>query len=271
MAKRTVVVIDSFSQVQAYKRARERDAAVATAKVKPASATNTDDNSSKLRTAVPGAATGVQSRVATSSLRSMPASTTAPKPREVTPLNPIGVTVVPKKRTITCYSCGYSFPATGKLHVPYCPKCKLLLCTDDIVIDGEQSSNVQTIGDVVIKSTAKLVDGITINGRSVTIGGDVSHCATVFASEQIVLETGAVFSPTVLEQTNVIIPAGAEIKVSSTLKCKRLTVMGKIEGAISVAECLEIKAGGNVVGDVSAPSLVMELGAGLTGSCKIIK
>ena len=35
MAKRTVVVIDSFSQVQAYKRARERDAAVATAKVKP--------------------------------------------------------------------------------------------------------------------------------------------------------------------------------------------------------------------------------------------
>ena len=47
--------------------------------------------------------------------------------------------------------------------------------------------------------------------------------------------------------------------------------MGKIEGSISVAECLEIKPGGNVVGDISAPSLVMDLGAGLTGSCKIIK
>ena len=271
MAKRTVEVIDGFSQVQAYKRAAARGATIAIAKVKPDSATDTDANSSKMRTTVPSAAIGVQSRVASSPLRAMPASSTAPSQREAPTSTPIGVTVVPKKRIVTCYSCGYSFPATGKLHVPYCPKCKLVLCVDDIVVDGEQSSNVQTIGDVVIKSTAKLADGITINGRSVTIGGDVSHCTAVLASEQIVLETGAVFSPTVLEQTNVIIPAGAEIKVSSALKCKRLTVMGKIEGAISVAECLEIKAGGNVVGDVSAPSLVMALGAGLTGSCKIIK
>lgn len=268
MAKRTVEVIDGFSQVQAYKRATAKGATVTPAKAKPATNTNNSTNV----TSTPSAVSGVQSRVVSSVSRAMPATSTATvAPTEATTMTAIGVTVAPKKRIVTCYSCGYSFTATGKLHVPYCPKCKLVLCVDNVVIDGEQTSDVQTIGDVVIKPTAKLSDGITINGRSVTIGGDVSKCAAVLASEQICLETGAVFSPSVLEKTHVVIPAGAVINAIAELKCRRLTIEGKVVGAVNASECLEIKAGGHVVGDVVAPSLVMELGAGLTGACKIVK
>lgn len=268
MAKRTVEVIDGFSQVQAYKRATAKGAKVMPAKAKPATNTNSSTNMGSSSSA----ASGAQSRVANSVSRAMPATSTATvAPTDAATMKAIGVTVAPKKRIVTCYSCGYSFTATGKLHVPYCPKCKLVLCVDDMVIEGEQTADIQTIGDVIIKPTAKLVDGITINGRSVTIGGDVSKCAAVLASEQICLETGAVFSPSVLEKTHVVIPAGAVINASAVLKCRRLMVEGKVIGAVNASECLEIKAGGHVVGDVAAPSLVMELGAGLTGACQIIK
>lgn len=268
MAKRTVEVIDGFSQVQAFKRATAKGATVSPAKAKPAAK---DATSSTKEAMASRAVAGVRPRVASSPTRAMPVASTTTTTSGVTPMKTIGVTVAPKKRIVTCYSCGYSFTATGKLHVPYCPKCKLVLCVDDMVIDGEQTTDIQTIGDVVIKPTAKLTEGITINGRSVTIGGDVSKCAAVLASEQICLETGAVFSPSVLEKTHVVIPAGAVINASAVLKCRRLTVEGKVIGAVNALECLEIKAGGHVVGDVVAPSLVMELGAGLTGACQIIK
>lgn len=268
MAKRTVEVIDGFSQVQAFKRATAKGATVSPAKAKPAAK---DATSSTKEAMASRAVAGVRPRVAGSPTRAMPVASTTTTTSGVTPMKTIGVTVAPKKRIVTCYSCGYSFTATGKLHVPYCPKCKLVLCVDDMVIDGEQTTDIQTIGDVVIKPTAKLTEGITINGRSVTIGGDVSKCAAVLASEQICLETGAVFSPTVLERSHVIIPSGAEINVVDEIKCLKLTVSGKIIGSINVSEGVEIKAGGHVVGDIVAPSLVMELGAGLTGSCKIVK
>lgn len=273
MAKRTVEVIDGFSQVQAFKRAAAKGTIGTPGKPKPAISGNTTNGTVEAQASA--VRSGIRPLVAASPLRAMPSpvvsaqSTSTASPS--VPLNQIGVTIVPKKRVVTCYDCGYSFTVTGKLHVPYCPKCKILLCVNDIVIDGEQIENIKTIGDVIIKPTAKLAPGLTINARSVTIGGDVSQCAAVLASEYIYLETDGKISPTVLEQTHVVIPESAEIKATSEFKCKRLTVMGKIEGSISVAECLEIKAGGNVVGDISAPSLVMELGAGLTGSCKIIK
>lgn len=272
MAKRTVEVIDGFSQVQAFKRATAKGTINPPTKPKLVTPVSTTGGVSE----APSASTTPSSGhvgATMSPLRAMPSSTvSAPTatPNSV-PLNQIGVTIIPKKRVVSCYSCGYSFTITGKLHVPYCPKCKLLLCVDDIIVDGEQTEDVKTIGDVIIKPTAKLADGLTINGRSVTIGGDVSKCAAVLASEQIYLEQNAVYSPSVLEQTHVVIPAGTELKVANELKCTRLTVMGKIIGTINVSECIEIRAGGHVVGDVNAPSLNMELGAGLTGACKIIK
>lgn len=268
MARRTVEVIDGFSQVQAFKRATAKGVTITPAKEKPTPNTK----SSTLEAKTSRVVTGVRPPIGGSNLRPMPISATSSGATTVSaPLKTIGVTVAPKKRIVTCYSCGYSFTATGKLHVPYCPKCKLVLCTEDMVIEGEQTTDVQTIGDVVIKPTAKLKDGITINGRSVTIGGDVSKCASVLASEQILLETGASFSPSVLARSQVTIPAGAEIDVVDEIKCMKLIVMGKITGSIIASECVEIKSGGHVIGNVAAPSLNMELGAGLTGACRIIK
>jgi cytoskeletal protein CcmA (bactofilin family) len=271
MAKRTVEVIDGFSQVQAFKRATAKGAIAS--QTKPKQVTPTPTVNSATVASVTVASPSGRVGVAMPSLRPMSSSTvsaSAPTSGSV-PLNQIGVTVVPKKRVVTCYNCGYSYTLAGKIHVPYCPKCKLLLCVDDIIIDGEQSADIKTIGDVIIKQTARLADGITINGRSVTIGGDVSRCAAVLASEQIKLDTGAIFSSTVLEKTSVVIAAGSEVQVPNVLKCVTLTVEGKLTGTVEVADCITIKVGGYIVGDISAQRLIMELGAGITGACRIIK
>lgn len=270
MAKRTVEIIDGFSQVQAFKRAAAKGTTASPTGAKPTKKASEAANPSSGGKA-PLPAVGVRSGAIGASSRSGIGSNGVDNKSATIPLKKIGVTVAPKKREIICYSCGYSFTAAGKLHVPYCPKCKILLCTDDIVVDGEQTTDIKTIGDVVIKPSAKLTDGITINGRSVTIGGDISQCAAVLASEEICLESGAVFSPSVLEKAKVVIPQSAEIKVASELRCASLVVLGKLEGKISVAGSIEIKAGGHIVGDVSAKALIMELGAGLTGNCRIIR
>ena len=271
MAKRTVEVIDGFSQVQAFKRATAKGAIASQTKPKQVTPTPTA-NSATVASATVASPSG-RVGVAMPSLRPMSSSTvsaSAPTSGSIA-LNQIGVTVVPKKRVVTCYNCGYSYTLAGKIHVPYCPKCKLLLCVDDIIVDGEQSEDIKTIGDVIIKQTARLADGITINGRSVTIGGDVSRCAAVLASEQIKLDTGAKFSASVLEGTSVLIPEGGEIHLENEIKCAKLTVAGKIVGKIKVTEGLKILAGGHVVGEVFAPSLSIDLGGGLTGTCMVSK
>ena len=64
----------------------------------------------------------------------------------------------------------------------------------------------------------------------------------------------------------VIGPTG---KVHGEVICKNSEVSGIVEGKISVAQLLNLKASSKIVGDIVTSKLSIEPGARFTGSCKM--
>jgi len=51
--------------------------------------------------------------------------------------------------------------------------------------------------------------------------------------------------------------------------CKNSQIEGKIEGKITVAELLSLKATSSIIGDIHTKKLAIEPGANFTGTCKM--
>ncbi|MDP1832380.1 MAG: polymer-forming cytoskeletal protein [Geothrix sp.] len=70
---------------------------------------------------------------------------------------------------------------------------------------------------------------------------------------------------TVLSEGRVVIAPGGLVK--GTIHARQLTVKGRVEGIIKVAECLEILGTGWVEGEVELALLVVDEGGTLQGTC----
>jgi cytoskeletal protein CcmA (bactofilin family) len=70
---------------------------------------------------------------------------------------------------------------------------------------------------------------------------------------------------TIVSEGQVVIAPGGLVK--GTIHARNLTVRGRVEGIIKVAECLEILGTGWVEGEVELGTLVVDEGATLQGSC----
>jgi cytoskeletal protein CcmA (bactofilin family) len=98
---------------------------------------------------------------------------------------------------------------------------------------------------------------INIIGAGTNITGDVN------CSGDIRIDGGLVGN--LIVQGKVIIGNSGSIKGEIT--CKNSEVEGKIEGKISVAELLSLKATSSILGDIKTRRLAIEPGANFTGNC----
>ncbi|MBI9066680.1 MAG: polymer-forming cytoskeletal protein [Salinivirgaceae bacterium] len=72
---------------------------------------------------------------------------------------------------------------------------------------------------------------------------------------------------TLIAQGRVVIgPTGV---VKGEITCKNSQVEGKVEGKVTVAELLSLKASSSILGDISTGKLAIEPGASFTGNCKM--
>jgi cytoskeletal protein CcmA (bactofilin family) len=60
---------------------------------------------------------------------------------------------------------------------------------------------------------------------------------------------------------------GAQGAVKGRISCKNTHVFGLVEGNIEASESIHLSATARVTGDITAPKLVVEEGAQLTGRC----
>ena len=98
---------------------------------------------------------------------------------------------------------------------------------------------------------------INIIGAGTNITGDIA------CSGDIRIDGGLIGNLNV--QGKVVIGASGNIKGEIT--CKNSEVEGKIEGKISVAELLSLKASSSILGDIKTRRLAIEPGANFTGNC----
>ena len=214
MSPRDTNIIDGFASVQAMKRAATRA---------PAKARVHDSH----QVALPA-----------ESSAEAPAGAVAP------PTRAGGHVIVPTKRLVICYACGYSHTLSGKMHSPYCPKCRTIFNTEDVVVAGPRSEDVLTIGNVTIAPEAAIT-----------------------ATESIEIGARAKFDPAIVNNVSgvVRIPVGNEIALDARLSCSELEIRGTLRADVVVMKAARVFAGGALIGAFHGPSLIVEDGAGLVG------
>ncbi len=98
---------------------------------------------------------------------------------------------------------------------------------------------------------------INIIGAGTNITGDVD------CSGDIRIDGGLTGNLNV--KGKIVIGTSGSIKGEVT--CKNSEVEGKVEGKISVAELLSLKATSSIIGDIKTRRLAIEPGANFTGNC----
>ena len=240
--------LDSFTYVQAIKHATERTR-----------------NAS-------GAGARASPRVATKNNTPEPGAPSSAAPSPAAPPITASHSALPAKRRITCYNCGYSHTATGQLRVPYCPKCRTVLVTDDLVIDSPHKGDALTIGDVTVLPGASFESGAKICGRNIKIGADISAAATLTASESMILAGGAKFGGvSVSNAGKTLIPAGEKIEIAGNFDCAEIEIAGALRANIRAERGAVFRAGSVFYGTYVGPCITVEDGAIITAGMRVGK
>ena len=239
MAKRGSDDIDGFAYVQAMKRASARSA------IKP-KVHDTADKELLLDSGV---------------------KTSSASQNRVAPMRTGGKVAVPTKRLVICYSCGYSHTLSGRMHHSFCPKCRTKLITEDLVVSGQLTEDILTIGDVTITADAVFDPGLRVTGRRVVLGGDVTPLASITAMGNIEICSNAQFAGVELINPSgqVVVPSGEVVSLEAAFVCGVLHVYGYLRASVTVNQSACVFAGGLLEGAFRGPSLVVEDGAGLVG------
>ncbi len=191
-----------------------------------------------------------------------------PPPSNVaTHLSRVSHTAMPSRRAIICYECGYSHTVTGRLHNPFCPKCRKKLETDDRIIEGKWDSDVKTVGNVDIRS-GSILEGVTVYGDRIVIAGDVRK-AEIKATSQIDLLSGAMLDVTRLKTVTLRIPGKNRVTLAHPLHCKDLEIEGSLKAQVISGGTVRITAGGSLKGGLSCGLLIVEDGGGLIADVEL--
>ena len=98
--------------------------------------------------------------------------------------------------------------------------------------------------------------------RAAWIGGSVIVKGDVTSTMDLVID-GQVEGKIEIGDHNLTI--GADASVTADLVAKSVTISGKVKGDVLSAGKVELKSSASVEGDITAPKLVMEDGASLSG------
>jgi len=98
--------------------------------------------------------------------------------------------------------------------------------------------------------------------KAAWIGGSIIVKGDVVSSEDLVID-GQVQGTIELGDHSLTIGQGAT--VVADLAAKTVTISGNVKGNVMSSGRVELKSTGKVEGDISAPKLVMEDGANLSG------
>ena len=190
--------------------------------------------------------------------------TSAPQPKVA------GRAVMPTKRLIVCYHCGYSHTSTGQMHVTYCPKCRKIFETDDITVKSPRKGDLFTIGDMFITEGAVFDAGAKIAGKVVKIGADISNVALLTATESLVLLSGAKIGGVKLDNHGKIsVPAGEMVEMDAGFACSELDIAGELRADVRVERGATLRAGAVLGGVYSGPSIEIEDGATISAEMRL--
>ncbi len=179
----------------------------------------------------------------------------------------VGRTVMPAKRVIECYECGYKFQLHGKAAATNCSKCRAMLDLTDHVIDGRWAAPFKTAGIIHLTATGVLQSGDLVANDFVLEG--TIEAGTVRALRKLEIRPGARFSEQNIQAPELVIAPEATIAFIDPAEFRDVEIFGALRANLSATGVVTIHAGGSFEGQLQCPHLIVEDGGGLQGILKI--
>jgi len=175
----------------------------------------------------------------------------------------IAKTIVPTKRTIRCFKCGYEFKLAGTTHAVYCAKCREKIDMGDYVIDRPWSEEIKTGGSVIIRPTGRL-ENVRIHAGNVILEGALDENSSIECTQWLELGGAAQPHPRQLTMRNLRVAAGASMAFKYKLQVHHLELLGTLDADVEASGLVSIRPGGHLKGTVRGAHLQVEEGGGLS-------
>jgi cytoskeletal protein CcmA (bactofilin family) len=197
-----------------------------------------------------------------------PESGGPPPPGEAQKLGAfVGRTVMPVKRVIECYECGYKFQLHGKAASTNCSKCRAILDLTDHVIDGRWAAPFKTAGVIHLTVTGILQSGDLVANDFVLEG--TIEAGTVRALRKLEIRPGARFSEQNIQAPELVIAPAATIAFIDPAEFRDVEIFGALRANLSASGVVTIHPGGSFEGQLQSAHLIVEDGGGLIAELRI--
>lgn len=169
------------------------------------------------------------------------------------------------KIAVRCHHCGTWHETFDHAASTSCPGCGRSISLEDITLTNHSCRTIDTRGHLRIERTGNLYSPLTVCGEGTilgTISGEL-HC-----EGRLTLQVqGSI--PAKIEATEVVVPAGAEVRCAFPIRAARIIVRGKLLANAVVRQELHILKKGAFEGSVWSRSVQVDRGGELLGSVHI--
>lgn len=179
----------------------------------------------------------------------------------------VGRTVMPAKRVIECYECGYKFQLHGKAAATNCSKCRAMLDLTDHVIDGRWAASFKTAGIIHLTATGILQSGDLIANDFVLEG--TIEAGTIRALHKLEIRPGARFSEQNIQAPELVIAPEATIAFIEPAEFSDVEIFGALRANLSATGIVTIHPGGSFEGQLQSAHLIVEDGGGLVAEIQV--
>lgn len=173
----------------------------------------------------------------------------------------------PRQREVPCVDCGTMLQVSEAATSTQCHRCSAYVSLEDVVLKDDLRENIKTRGNLILQRRASLTASqIICNNLSVfgTISGKIDCAGTaLFRSSGKVVGS--------MRCKHLIIHKACKLEFLPGIRAESADVDGQITGDIICEKIIRISKTGAVIGDCTAPAVVLEDGGTLSGQMRFMK
>jgi cytoskeletal protein CcmA (bactofilin family) len=166
---------------------------------------------------------------------------------------------------IECFDCDKSHNAPQAASSTVCPFCSCYISLTDIIVNDQQTREIRTRGNVIIKKGVTLIGGVSCNNLNAL--GKV--LGKIDCSGQLTYGSSGRALGSVSAQ-KIIIQKRCEIEFAHEAEAAEFEIDGTATGDFTCTKRFHIGKKGAIYGNVATRSIFVDSGGTLSGQLRII-
>jgi cytoskeletal protein CcmA (bactofilin family)/Zn finger protein HypA/HybF involved in hydrogenase expression len=169
-------------------------------------------------------------------------------------------------RQISCFNCRHSYSTVGEAQSSQCPKCSGYVSLQDHEITAHWNRRIQTGGDVVIQKSGT-VSGVNIQCHNLTILGELA--GSVDCTGDVIIKTSGKIIGNV-QCRNLRVEKSARVEFLNPVTAETAYIDGNVRGQIYCSGPITLAKRAHLQGLIRTSNLIIRPGAKHTGTIEVI-